>query len=126
LRVFYAVEREEKAGRAWGCWSKEVFDREKLLRTDEGYYALVSGSLGELGQLLARFLADADAGGAAEGDEGFQAGIVALAGHEDVIETPAASLEGFFDRMQAVENFHSLSVEDGRSAASLNSLPIRG
>jgi hypothetical protein len=60
----------------------------------------VSGSLGQLGQLLARFLSNADAGLAAEGHEALDAGIVALAGHEDVVKTAASGLEGFFDRMQ--------------------------
>jgi ribosomal protein L37AE/L43A len=86
---------------------------------DESYNALVSGSLGELGQLLAGFLADADTGRAAEGDETGDAGIFTLAGYEDVVETPAAGLEGFLDRMQAVENFHVVSVEDGRSGAGI-------
>jgi len=34
-------------------------------------------------------------------------GILALAGHQNVVKPAAASLEGFFDRMQPVENFHS-------------------
>jgi hypothetical protein len=74
---------------------------------DEGYDALVSGSLGELGQLLAGFLADANAGIAAEVDKALDAGIFALAGHQNVVEAPASGLERLLDRMQAVENFHS-------------------
>ena len=107
LRVFDTVESEKQAGRSGDCGSEEILNGEKLLRADQGHYALVGGSLGELGQLLAGLLADTDAGIAAEGDEGFQAGILALAGHQNVVEAPASGLEGFFDRMQAVENFHS-------------------
>ena len=86
---------------------EEVFDGEEILRVDEGHNALVGGSLGELGQLLARLLADADAGIAAEGDEALDAGIFALAGHQNVVKAAAAGLERLLDRMQAVENFHS-------------------
>jgi predicted RecA/RadA family phage recombinase len=83
-------------------WLKKVFDGEKPLGADEGHDALVSGSLGELGQLLAGFLEDTHAGRAAEGDEAFDAGIFTLAGHENVIKTAAAGLEGLFDWMQPI------------------------
>jgi hypothetical protein len=107
LRVFDAIESEEQAGRVRLQWREEVFDGEKFLRVDQGHYALVSGSLGELGQLLAGLRADAHAGRAAEGDETGDAGIFTLAGHENVVKAAAAGLERFFDRMQPVENFHS-------------------
>ncbi len=112
LRVFNAVEGEEQARGIGLLRREEVFDGEKLLRADQGHNALVSGSLGELGQLLARFLANADAESAAESDEAGDAGIFTLAGHENVIKAAASGLKGFFDRMQPVENFHSFSVED--------------
>ena len=35
---------------------------------------------------------------------------MALAGHEDVVKAALAGLEGFLDRVQAVENFHGDSV----------------
>ena len=93
---------------------------------DQGHDALVSGGLGELGQLLAGFLADANAGLAAEGDEAGDAGIFTLAGHENVVKAAMPSLEGFFDWMQPVQNFHSFSVEDGRSGVEcLVSHPFR-
>jgi hypothetical protein len=70
---------------------------------------------GKQGELLARFLADADAGLTGGRDEAFQAEALALfealAGDEDVIKAAAASLEGFFNRVHAVENFHELSVD---------------
>jgi len=116
LRVFNAVESEKQAGRTGDYGRVKVFEGEEILGANEGYDALVSGSFGEQGQLLARLLADADTGVAAEGDEALQALVVALAGDENVVEAAAAGLEGFLDRMQAVENFHVLSVEDGRRA----------
>jgi hypothetical protein len=126
LRVFNAVESEEQAGGTRNARREEVFDGEKFLRVDQGHDALVSGGLGELGQLLAGFLADANAGLAAEGDEAGDAGIFTLAGHENVVKAAMASLEGFFDWMQPVENFHSFSVEDGRSGVEcLVSHPFR-
>jgi hypothetical protein len=113
LRVFHTVEGQQQARDSRLLRREEVFDGEKLLRVDQGYYALVSWGLGELSQLLARLLADAHAGVAAEGDEALDAGILAFAGHKNVIKTAASGLEGFFDRMQPVENFHVVSVEDG-------------
>ena len=66
----------------------------------------MGGSFGGEGELLARLLQDANANLAALGDEAGQTGILALAGYQDVIEAPLAGLEGFLDRVQAVENFH--------------------
>jgi len=68
----------------------------------QGHNALVSGGLGQLGQLLACFLSDADAGRAAEGDEAGDAGILTLAGHQNVVKPAASSLERLLDRMQPV------------------------
>jgi hypothetical protein len=107
LRVFNAVESEEKAGGSGDCGGEEVFDGEKLLRVDQCYYALVSWGLGELGQLLARFLANAHARRTAEVHKALDAGVLSFAGDENVIKTAATGFEGFFDRMQPVENFHS-------------------
>jgi hypothetical protein len=73
---------------------------------NQSHHALVSGSLGQLRQLLARFLADADASLAAEGDQPLQAKIVALASHQNVIEAPPAGLDGLLHRMQPIQNFH--------------------
>jgi len=86
---------------------EEVFDGEKFLGADEGYDALVSGGLGEFGQLLAGFLEDAHAGFAAKGDEALDAGIFTFAGHQNVVEIPPSGLEGFLNRVKAVENIHS-------------------
>ena len=72
-----------------------------------------SGS-GELGELLARFLAYADASLAALGDEMSKAFVVSLAGDEYVVKTTAAGPECLLDGMQAVQNFHMDSVDGGR------------
>jgi len=118
LRVFNAVESEKKAGRSGDCRGKEVFDGEKLLGADEGYDALMSGSLGEFGQLLAGFLEDTDAGGAAKVDEALQALGVAFASNQNVVETPPSGLEGFLDRMKAVENIHKVKCRRWRRLLS--------
>ena len=85
---------------------EEVFDGEEFKSAGESDDALVGGSFGEEGELLARFLADGDAGLAAEGDELFQACIVALAGHNDLAEAALTGLEGFLDRMHSVQDIH--------------------
>ncbi len=94
-----------------GIGREEIFEGEELLRADERDDALVGGSFGGERELLARLLKDADAGLAALGDEAVEAVVVALAGDEDVVEAAAAGLESFLDRMQAVENFHGISLE---------------
>ena len=68
LRVFDAVEGEQQAGSVWAVARRleEVFNGEKLLRANHGDYALMGGGLGQLRQLLAGFLANADAGLAAD------------------------------------------------------------
>ena len=108
LWIFDTVEREEQAGaRGGGCGrGEQVFDGEEFLRADDGDDALMAGCSRDLGQLVAGLLADANAGLAALGDQFFEAGVLALAGYDDVIKTPTAGLERLFDRVHAVENFH--------------------
>ena len=106
LRVFYAVECEEQAMGAVRRGRVEVFNGEEFLGADHGDYALMGGGFGQLGELVARLLTDADAGLAEGGDQLFEAKIVALAGYKDVVKAAAAGFEGFFDRMHAVEDFH--------------------
>jgi hypothetical protein len=131
LRIFNAIEREEQATCAWFVRFRiciigfvEVFDGEELGRADESDYALVGGRLGELGQLLAGLVANANAGLAAEGDELVEPGILALVGDKDVVEAAAAGLDRFFNRMHAVENFHRDSVEDWRRTVGGEYRPI--
>jgi hypothetical protein len=124
LRVFHSIEGEDEArGRgAGGIGSEEIFEGKELLRADERDNTLVGGSFCGEGKLIARFEADADACVAALGDEAANARIAAvaraLAGDEDVIETAAASLESFRDRMQTVEDFHGIqfTARDAKGA----------
>ena len=116
LGVFYAVKGEDETGKARagggravarGGRVEEVFDGEEFLGADYGDYALVRGSSGELCELLAGFLADADAFLAALGENLLDTGVVALAGDEDMVEAAAAGAQGFFDGVEAVEDFHN-------------------
>jgi hypothetical protein len=84
----------------------------------------VGRGLGELGQLLAGLVANADAGLAAESNELVEPGVLALVGDEDVVEAAAAGLDRFFNRMHAVENFHRDSVEDWRRGVDGEVRPI--
>jgi hypothetical protein len=43
-----------------------------------------------------------------ESDEALDAAVAALAGDEDAIESAAAGLHSFLDRVQSVENFHKI------------------
>jgi hypothetical protein len=74
--------------------------------------------------MLARFLKDADTCIAALGDEAIETVVAALAGDENVIEAAAAGFESFRDWMQAVENFHTFSLErETRRAPIVDSAP---
>jgi hypothetical protein len=112
LRVFNAVKGEKQAagtrsallGRSVG--GEEVFDREQFLGADQGDNALMSGSFGHQGELVAGVLADADAGLAKGGDQALQAEVFALAGDQNVVKTAPAGLESLFDRVYSVQHFH--------------------
>jgi hypothetical protein len=110
LRIFDAIESEDEAGSggvARGrCGREEIFEGEEFLRADKRDDALMTGSFGGKGELLARLLKDADTGLAALDDETLEAAVAALAGDEDVIEAAAAGLQSFLDRVQAVQDFH--------------------
>ena len=100
------------------CWpsgfrSEEVFDGEELALADDGEDALMGVGAGEAGELVAGLDGDADFGGAAEFDEAFEAVVAALAGDADVIELAGAGADGLLDWVEAVENFHSLSLLRG-------------
>jgi len=108
LRIFNAIEGEdEPCGGGVGGSFEEVFKDEEFLRADEGDDALMGGRFGRGSELFARILLYAYAGLAALGDEMLEAIVLALACDEDVIKAAAAGLERFFDRMQAVEDFHN-------------------
>jgi len=113
LRIFNTIEREQKpSGRfAGGIGLEEIFEGEKFLRANERDDALMCGSLSGERELLARFLKDTDTRLAALGDDLTETVVFALAGDKNVIEAAPAGLESFRDRMQAVENFHGISLE---------------
>jgi hypothetical protein len=67
----------------------------------------MGGGLGHEGQLLARLLADADAGLAAQTHETFNPFVFALLRHHHLVNTTPASLDGFLYRMHPIQNFHS-------------------
>ncbi len=113
LRVFDAVEGENEALGVGRKRDEEILNREQVLRANEGDNPLVSGGAGDLGELLARLLANADTGLAAGGDEAREAVVLALAGNENVIEAAAAGAEGFLDRVDTVENIHAASLRGG-------------
>ncbi len=124
LGIFDAIEGEEQTGGGGLAGrprerGEEIFNAESLLRVHEGDNALVHGSPSDLGKLLTGLLADADAGLTALGNEAGEAVIVALAGDEHMVKAALAGTKCFFHRMQAVENFHRNSVEDGRVWASI-------
>lgn len=107
LRVFHAVESEDKAG---GRTGEEVFDFEERALADEGDDSLVSGGAGETGEGFAGLGAEFDASGTAELGYGREAGVVAsaeaLLGDADVVEAAAAGSKGLLDGMEAVQNIH--------------------
>ena len=72
----------------------------------------MAGSAGDGGQLLAGLLGDPDSAAAAGGDDGFKARVMPFAGNEHLVKAAPSGAQSFFNRMQAVENFHEVSVED--------------
>ena len=98
LRIFDAIEREEQARLRGIGRGEEVFDRQGFLRADEGDDALVGGGAGEMREVFAGFLANADAGQFAIGDEAREAFVVALGGDNNVIEAAPAGLESLGNR----------------------------
>ncbi len=113
LRVFNAVEREKEPSGSFagGIGREKVLEGEEFLWADERDDALMSEGLRGEREMLARFLKDADTGFAALDDEAIETFVVTFAGDENVIEAAAAGLKSFRDRMQAVEDFHSFSLE---------------
>jgi|CZKL01.1.fsa_nt_gi hypothetical protein len=110
LGIFNAIESKHETGLGSACGRSrrviEVFYREKFLGTDHGNHALMRRCTSQLGQLLAGFLANGDAGSPALGDYLFEACILPFAGYDDVIETSPACPERLFNRVDAVKNFH--------------------
>ena len=70
LRIFHAIESQDetRCGGLSGRRREEIFEGKKLLRVDERDHALMRGSFGGDGELLARLLENADASLAALSD----------------------------------------------------------
>ena len=108
--IFDAVEGEKKIVLAVGFGCEEVLDGEKLALADDGEDSLVGVGACEAGELVAGLDGDANFGGSAEFDEAFEAVVAAFAGYADVIELAGAGADGLLDWVEAVENFHDLSL----------------
>jgi hypothetical protein len=85
---------------------EKILNRKSFLRANQGHNALMGRGAGELGKLFAGFLTDADTGQTAVGNEMSEAFVVALGGYQHLVETAAAGLESFGNRMHAIEDFH--------------------
>jgi hypothetical protein len=70
----------------------------------------MGGGFGHYRELLAGFLANADAGLAEGGDKALQTQILtmlqAFAGYKHMVKATPAGFERFFHRVHAVQNFH--------------------
>jgi hypothetical protein len=84
----------------------------------------MGGSFRSERQLIARLLANADASLAALGNEALEALVLTLASNENVVKAAAAGLEGFFNCVQAVENFHENSLRGVAGLAALTQLEV--
>ena len=114
VRVFHAIERQEKSPAAGSRGSvQQVFERQELAFAQEGHNTLVGVGLGVAGELIARLHADTDIGRAAELQNAVQARVAAgfaLPGNADVVQAADAGAQRLFHRMQAVKNIHPSSV----------------
>jgi hypothetical protein len=106
LGIFDTVKGQDQARCARDLRLEEVFDGEEFLGANECHDALMGGGSGNLGEVFARLLADADAGLPTLGNQAGEAVIFAFAGNEDVIKFTAARLERLFYRVNAVQNLH--------------------
>ena len=65
---------------------------------------------GEAGKLVAGLDGDSDACGAAEFNQALEAFVSTFAGDADVIELAGTGADRLLNRMEAVQNFHPLSL----------------
>jgi hypothetical protein len=111
-RGFAGLRRRRDCEQQTGCagdgrsGGEKVFDGEEPHGPNHGDDALVGGGLRAQGELLARLLQHANAELAAEGNELFETQVVALAGHDHMVKLALTGLEGFLDRVHAVQDFH--------------------
>jgi hypothetical protein len=82
LRIFDAIESQQKAGCAGLVCSgfKHIFKSKKLLRAYNSDHTLVRGGSGQLGEMLAWLLADANTGLETISNQAGEPVVVALAG----------------------------------------------
>jgi hypothetical protein len=104
--IFDAVECKEEAVLPVFLRSQKVFDSKKLTLPDDCQHALMGIGSGNPGELVARFERDADACGAAELDNTFEAVVPAFAGNTYVVKLARTGTDGLLDRMKTVQNFH--------------------
>ena len=115
LRVFDAIESQQQASGLWVAGDRrngleEIFDRQKLLRTHHCNHTLMRGRSRKLRKLLARLLSNAHAGLATFGNQTRKAVILAFARDNNMIEAPPSGSESLLYRVEAIENFHRVSV----------------
>jgi hypothetical protein len=113
LRIFNAVEGQDEAGfRAF----EKVFGGEEFSLTNDGHDTLVAGGSGYACEGIAGLSAERDFGGAAEFDDGLEPLVVSFLRNAYVVEAAGTGSERFFDRVEAVDNFHLLksNVAEGR------------
>jgi hypothetical protein len=70
----------------------------------------VGVSAAEAGELVSGFEGETDVGVAAELGEALQAGVAALTGQQDAVQPARAGANRLLDRVQAVKNFHGISL----------------
>jgi len=110
MGIFDAIESKEEfvLSRLFG--GEQVFDPEKLALAHDRQHSLMRIGAGEPGELVARLKGYANACGAAEFDQPFEAVIATLAGDTDVVELARAGTDGLFNRVKPVKNFHPPSL----------------
>lgn len=111
LRVFDTIESQQQTRPCGIGRFEKVLDREHVFGMNIGHHALVRVRAGNLRQVLARFLADTNASITAIRHKAREAVVVALGGNQNVIEAALTGSQGFGDRVNAVEDFHSSSVD---------------
>ena len=110
VRIFDAIESKEEPMLSRLFRGEQVFDPEKLALADDRKHSLMRIGSGEPGELVARLQRYANASGAAEFDQPFEAIIAALPCKADIVELARAGTDGLFDRVEPVKNFHLPSL----------------
>ncbi len=109
LRVFHAVEgQKQPRPRPPRGKREQILQIQNRLGANHCHHALVSGTLGQLGKLVARLEAQAHPRVAAQVDDSLQALVMPLPRHADVVEFATPRTQSFFYRVQAIKNLHPL------------------